>query len=200
MKEKIIFILYGLFVSLMTLYIHETRENMEPVTVATSQTVYGTYQTETEMPEAMPEQPEQFIPADMELDAGLQGWIYRYCLDKKISPALVMAVIEKESNCDTDAVGDGGEAIGLMQIQSRWHTERMQEAGVTDLTDAEQNIMIGVDYLLELFRTNPEAEWVLNAYNGGQAYADRIQEKGITTDYSREILTRAAEIERTWEK
>lgn len=145
-----IFILYGLFVSLMTLYIHETRENMEPVTVATSQTVYGTYQTETEMPEAIPEQLEQFIPADMELDAGLQEWIYRYCLDKKISPALVMAMIEKESSCNTAAVGDNGEAVGLMQIQSRWNKERMQELEVTDLTEERQNITVGVDYLLEL--------------------------------------------------
>lgn len=158
MRKKIVFILFGLFVGLMTLYIHEARESMEPVTVATSQTVYGTYQTETEMPEAIPEQPEQFTPIDIELDAELQEWIYNYCLILKLSPALVMAVIERESQCDTNALGDAGEAIGLMQIQVRWHKERMQALGITELTDSKQNITVGVDYLLELFKTNPEVE------------------------------------------
>lgn len=198
MKEKTLFILFGLFVSLMTLYIHEARESIEPV-VATSQPLYRIYQIETEMPEAAPEQPEEFTPADVELDAELQEWIYNYCMERKISPALVMAVIEKESQCDINAMGDAGEAIGLMQIQVRWHKERMQALEATELTDSRQNITVGVDYLLELFKTNPEVEWVLNAYNGGQTYANRMQEKGITTDYAAAILARAAEIERMWE-
>lgn len=201
MREKIIFLAFGLFISLMTLHIYTKRENTEPVTVATSQPECRIYQIETETPEVEPVQLPQkkFTPIDIELDAELQYWIYNYCLDLKISPALVLAVIERESNYNINAVGDNGEAIGLMQIQSQWHIERMQELGITDLTDSKQNIIVGVNYLLELFRKNPEAEWVLNAYNGGQTYADRMQEKGITTDYAIAILARAAEIERMME-
>lgn len=150
MREKIIFLVFGLFVSLMTLYIHEARESIEPV-VVTSQPLYRIYQIETEMPEAAPEQPEEFTPADVELDAELQEWIYNYCMERKISPALVMAVIEKESQCDINAMGDAGEAIGLMQIQVRWHKERMQALEATELTDSRRNITVGVDYLLELW-------------------------------------------------
>lgn len=137
-----------------------------------------------------------FTPADIELDAELQQWIYDYCISKNISPSLVMAIIEKESDCDSGTVGDSGESIGLMQIQSKWHSERIEQLKVTNLEDPQQNIMVGVDYLLELFEMNPEVEWVLNAYNGGQAYANRMENKSISTDYSKYILTRASEIER----
>lgn len=147
---------------------------------------------------APPEQPQEkvFIQADIELDAELQQWIYDYCISKNISPSLVMAIIEKESDCDSSSVGDSGESIGLMQVQSKWHNERIEQLNVTNLEDPQQNIMVGVDYLIELFSINPEVEWVLNAYNGGQAYADRIQNASISTDYSRYILARASEIER----
>lgn len=196
-KEKLIMLLFGAFVSLATLYISDAREKIEPLTIATSQEEKVViYQ---EVPE--PEQEKSFYPVEeIPLDAEMQEWIYNYCLDKKISPALVLAIIEKESSFESGAVGDGGEAIGLMQIQVRWHTERMEKLGITDLEDAKQNIQVGVDYLAELFQLNPEAEWVLNAYNGGRAYADRMEEKNIQTDYSNWILNRAAEIERLVEK
>ena len=196
MKEKLIMLLFGAFVSLATLYISDAREKIEPLTIATSQEEKVViYQ---EVPE--PEQEKSFYPVEeIPLDAEMQEWIYNYCLDKKISPTLVLAIIEKESSFESGAVGDGGEAIGLMQIKfggipSEW------KSGITDLEDAKQNIQVGVDYLAELFQLNPEAEWVLNTYNGGQAYADRMEEKNIQTDYSNWILNRAAEIERLVEK
>lgn len=197
MKEKLIMLLFGAFVSLATLYISDAREKIEPLTVATSQEEKVViYQ---EIPE--PEQEKSFYPAEeIPLDAEMQEWTYDYCIGKNISPALVLAIIEKESNYNSQANGDNGEAVGLMQIQSKWHAGRIELLGITDLEDPRQNIITGVDYLLELFRLNPEVEWVLNAYNGGQVYADRMEEKNIQTDYSVWILNRAAEIERLVEK
>lgn len=133
---------------------------------------------------------------EVKLDAELQQWIMSYSYERHISPFVVFAIIEKESDYDADAVGDAGKSIGLMQIQEKWHQERMEELGLYDLWDSRQNIQVGIDYLLELLDENPDMEWVLNAYNGGRAYADR--KKTTHTEYATYILTRAAELEKEW--
>lgn len=132
----------------------------------------------------------------VKLSAEMQQWIMSYSYERHISPFIVFAIIEKESDYDADAVGDAGESIGLMQIQEKWHQERMEELGLSDLWDSQQNIQTGIDYLLELLDENPDMEWVLNAYNGGRAYADRKKE--THTEYATYILTRAAELEKEW--
>lgn len=104
-----------------------------------------------------------------------EEWLKEYCYSKHISPYLVMAVIETESKGQTDIIGDNGNSFGLMQIQKRFHTERMDKLGVNDLLDPKQNVIVGVDILLELFRQNDNINWVLMAYNGGVAYANRMQ-------------------------
>lgn len=133
---------------------------------------------------------------DVKLSAEMQQWVMSYSYERHISPFIVFAIIEKESDYDAEAVGDAGESIGLMQIQEKWHQERMEELGLSDLWDSQQNIQTGVDYLLELLDENPDMEWVLNAYNGGCAYADR--KKDTHTEYATYILTRAAELEKEW--
>lgn len=102
-----------------------------------------------------------------------------------LDPGIVKAIIKVESGGDPNAVGDGGEAIGLMQIQPRWHKERMERLGVTDLTDPESNVRVGCDYLAELLN---KYDWdyiaALTAYNAGTATAK--------TDYAEKILNERA--------
>lgn len=86
-----------------------------------------------------------------------------YNLDARV----LRAICEKESRMNADAVGDGGEAYGLMQIQPKWHKERMARLGVTDLLDPQQNIMVGADLLRELLDMHGTYERALNAYNTG---------------------------------
>lgn len=193
MKKELFLILYGAFVSIMTLTIHDARQ--QPV--ATSQSKEVVAVEASVMPVIEPVRRQKLYTDQIRLDPDLQEWLIGYCSDRHISPCLAMALIEQESDCDPDCVyvTDKEESIGLMQINTRWHTERMEELGVTDILDPKQNIIVGVDYLLELFRTNPETEWVLNAYNGGEAYADRMAEIGIVTDYSLQIMNRAKELE-----
>ena len=154
---------------------------------------------ETTVVDVVPIRQQESIHIDgVKLNSKLQSWIFEYCDTKKISPCLVLAIIEQESECDPDCtyITETEESVGWMQIQEKWHRDRMDRLGVTDLTDPYQNIQTGIDYLLELFETKPEVEWVLNAYNGGKAYADKMQEKKIDTDYSQKILRRATELER----
>lgn len=71
-----------------------------------------------------------------------------------------MAVIERESSGRPTVVSDMG-CVGLMQVNPRFHSERMKRLGVTDLTDIDGNIHVGTDYLMELFEKHGEVYLVL---------------------------------------
>lgn len=126
---------------------------------------------------------------DIPLSYEVQHHIYELSWEYDIDPILVMAIIQKESKCNPDAIGDYGNAIGLMQIQQRWHHERMRDLNCTDLSDAYQNITVGMDYLAELFEGDMSTEWVLMAYNGGRSWANKHARVGYTTKYAREVIS-----------
>jgi len=131
------------------------------------------------------------------LSEQLQDHIFAECEKKGISPALVLAVIGQESQYDASAVGDGGNSVGLMQVQERWHRERMERLGCTDLQDPYQNITVGVDLLAELYNMNPDIYWVLMAYNGGTDYADGMIGANSYSSYAVEVVSTAEELERS---
>ena len=85
-------------------------------------------------------------------------------------------------------IGDGGESFGYMQVQPKWHKERMDRYGVTDLMDPYSNFLVGCDYLVELAETDRGIQWMLHAYNGGPAYANRLAEAGKVSQYASDVL------------
>ena len=123
----------------------------------------------------------------------LEFYIERVCEPVHICPEFVEAIIERESSYNPKAVN--GDCIGLMQISERWHKERMAEFGVTDLTDPFDNILVGVDYLRELFEKYEDPGMVLMVYNGDSRAKD-LQTTGNLSEYAEWILTRSAELER----
>ncbi len=133
---------------------------------------------------------------DVPLDEDLQTYIFELSENIGIDPAIVIAIIEKESNYDISAVGDHGRSLGLMQIQFRWHTARMAELRCDDLLDARQNVCVGIDILADLLEEGKSIEWVLMAYNGGHTYADRLASEGRVSEYAAEVLKMAEELER----
>lgn len=143
-------------------------------------------ETTTEIPilDSVPFEPE------------LQEWIYTYSCDRGISPYLVYAVCWRESRYNIDIAGDNGESHGLMQIKAKYHTERLNRLGVSDLYDPKQNIKVGVDYLVELlnYREDATLEWVLMAYNGGPTYADEMQKNGKVSGYALEVISKMNEL------
>lgn len=200
MKVKLYDAIIGIWLlCLVAVYIQLTRRE-EPQEAYTSEQQV-THQEESDIESAtldIVKAEKSYIEKleDVKLSTEMQQWIMSYSYERHISPFIVFAIIEKESDYDVNAVGDAGESIGLMQIQEKWHQERMKELGLSDLWDSQQNIQVGIDYLLELLDENPDMEWVLNAYNGGRAYADRKKE--THTEYATYILTRAAELEKEW--
>lgn len=83
-----------------------------------------------------------------------------------------------------------------MQINESAQRDRINDLEVTDLYDPYQNVLVGIDYLVYLFETyGDNVHYVLMAYNGGEAYADRFYNKGIySTKYSRWIVDKAYEL------
>lgn len=110
-----------------------------------------------------------------------------------ICPELLMAIVERESSGVPDA--ENGDCKGLMQIYTKWHSDRMDRLGVTDIFDEQGNILVGTDLLAELFEKYGDAAVVLMAYHGERNPAEKA-ERGEISDYAQGILERSAELER----
>lgn len=121
------------------------------------------------------------------LEEELQLHIADLCEEYHIQPELVLAVIEQESQYNPEAIGDSGNSLGLMQIQPRWHSERMQQLGCDDLFDPYQNVTVGIDILAEKLAKG-STEWALMAYNGGNQYADAMQARGVVSEYAEAVI------------
>lgn len=126
---------------------------------------------------------------DVPLSEDLQDYIIELCEDRNIDPTVIFAMIKQESTFNADAVGDGGNSLGLMQIQPRWHSERMEKLGCDDLLDPYQNVTVGIDILNDLLESGGSLEWALMAYNGGNAYADSNASQGILSAYAASVIS-----------
>ena len=126
-----------------------------------------------------------------DLDATMQWAIYDVCDRDNQLFCTVMAIAWKESLYQTDTIGDGGNSIGMMQINTRWKTDRMERLGVTDLTDPVQSAMVAVDLLRELagtFDSGISDTPTLMAYNMGPTGARRAIDAGTyETTYTQEV-------------
>lgn len=125
---------------------------------------------------------------DVPLASELQLYIANLCEEYHTDPALVIAMIGVESSYNADAVGDGGDSVGLMQIQEQWHAERMARLGASDLTNPYENVIVGIDYIAEQLDKGQGVEWALMAYNGGVAYANEMTAAGKVSDYATEVM------------
>ncbi|MBU9729150.1 transglycosylase SLT domain-containing protein [Diplocloster modestus] len=124
----------------------------------------------------------------------LRTYIEATSAEYNICPELVEAIIEAESNWNPKAVN--GQCIGLMQINSYWHQGRMKRLGVTDLTEPRQNILVGIDYLSQLFSENEDIYLVLMKYNMRQDTAYQKWGAGDYSNYAVSVAARSSELER----
>lgn len=133
---------------------------------------------------------------DVPLTDDLQSHIFETCEAYGVDPAMVIAMVERESMYNASTIGDKGRSYGLMQIQPRWHSERMSKLGCNNLLDPYQNITVGVDFIAELYKSGKSTEWVLMAYNGGCGYANNMIAQGRVSEYASTVLTNRAAL--TW--
>lgn len=134
---------------------------------------------------------EQFAPWDIPLDEDLQTYIHDLCEEYNMSYALIVALIDTESDFDTDAVSTTGD-YGLMQINEINHKDGY------DYTNAYDNVKHGIKALHKLCVKYEEAELALMAYNMGEAGAAAAWNKGVySTEYTRNIMEIKCSYERS---
>lgn len=124
------------------------------------------------------EVPEEVIELSEELGE-------KYC----ICPELLQAMAWRESRFKPEAVN--GTCIGIMQVSERWHRDRMERLGATDLTDMRQNMLVATDYIAELADKYGDIDIVLMVYNG-----DSRAGTGIVSEYAKTIIALSADLER----
>lgn len=107
-----------------------------------------------------------YFRSDVPLDGDTQALLHAACEEAGITYELALAVIRKETEFQ-NVMGDNGNSYGYMQIQPRWHEDRMERLGVTDLTDPYSNFRVGCDFLAELL-SKYTLEEALTAYNSGK--------------------------------
>ena len=116
------------------------------------------------------------IPMSSDLQKSLQ----EACEEFDVPYALALGLIDTESDF-TNLIGDGGYSKGYMQIQQRFHSERMRNLGVADLMDPSGNFRVGLSLLSELKSKYGTWEAALTAYNRGHY-------PGYTTYYATSVL------------
>lgn len=113
----------------------------------------------------------------------------------QIDPALIKAVIWRESGFDAEAVGKAGE-LGLMQVMEdaawEWaHAERFETFHHGLIRDPQRNVMCGSYYLSKLLKrytnTDNPVVYALADYNAGRAHVLRWA-KGTAVTNSQQFL------------
>lgn len=109
-----------------------------------------------------------------------------------ICPELIQAIVFYESSNKMSARSGG--CIGYMQVSEKWHSGRADRLGVS-IYDGYGNILTGTDYLYELCRQYGDVALALMVYNGT---ADALEqaESGVISDYAKNILELAEQLER----
>lgn len=146
-------------------------------------------------------------PTTVKAETDIFLYIDEVCEQRGMDPNLVIALCETESSLHypsgdnlwiaAKAVNGKGDSacIGLGQVSERWHKDRMERLGVTDLTDPYDNILVTVDYLVELFEDlDADPALVLETYNGDSRIW-KTYASGWMSEYATKILDRAYELD-----
>lgn len=132
---------------------------------------------------------------DTYIDEEIQGYVIEISELYDLNPNLIFAMIEAESSGRRKVVSKAG-CVGLMQVSPKWHKERMDRLGVSDLKDAYGNILVGCDYVAEMFAKYDDVYCVLMGYNQGE-YSGAIGKamEGKYSAYAKKIVKRMNELD-----
>ena len=148
-----------------------------------------------EPPKATPSPaPVAWAKYPVPLDKEMQLYVVEESTKRGVSPCVVFAIIQTESDFDAGKIGDNGRSYGLMQVYASEHTERCLALNAVNLLDPRQNVTVGIDILAELNGYKMPLEWVLMAYNGGMGYATTMWNEGKVSDYAKTVMSLAGQI------
>lgn len=189
--DLILGILVGICVGFLIWHKTEPTGTEDPVQITDDTKTYGTADGRVFTGEVnwVGSDAPDFSPLNVDMDEYLQEYVFNLCYCYNIDWTLVMALIEKESQYQSNVVSKTDD-YGLMQINKsnfEWLTD---VTGVTDFLNAKDNIRCGVFVLRKLFEKYDDPCKVLMAYNMGENGAGKLWDMGIyQTEYSQDVLT-----------
>ena len=189
--DMILGILVGTLVGFLIWHKTEPTGTEDPVQITDDTKTYGTADGRVFTGEVnwVGSDAPDFSPLDVDMDEDLQEYVFNLCYCYNIDWTLVMALIEKESQYQSNVISKTDD-YGLMQINKsnfEWLTD---VTGVTDFLNAKDNIRCGVFVLRKLFEKYDDPCKVLMAYNMGENGAGKLWDMGIyQTEYSQDVLT-----------
>lgn len=152
------------------------------------------WRTDEEVRDILEKHPERVPVTLLESEARILGYLTEIEAAGKsfdLDPALIAAVISKESGGDWDAVGDQDTrypSYGLMQIRLTTAEMLGYTGDATDLLNPSVNVRYGSEYLRwQMDRYDGNVETAIAAYNTGTAYlkGDRFKNQGYVDDVLR---------------
>ena len=88
----------------------------------------------------------------------------KYGEEYGIKPELLEAIAWRESRFKKSATN--GPCVGIMQINTNVHKDRIKELGIEDAYDTDANVHIAADLIADLLAENPSIEYMLARYHG----------------------------------
>ena len=135
-------------------------------------------------------EPEGPVYYDVPLEHDLQDVVFQEADRWGVPAALLLAMMEHESNYQADVISSTGD-YGIMQINEINHQRLREALGITDFLDPEQSIACGAYMIGSLLAEyDGDVHHALTAYNRGEGGARAYYRETGTyeTDYSREIV------------
>lgn len=111
-----------------------------------------------------------------------------------VEPELIQSIIWHESRYNPDNINSIG-CMGLMQICTVWHQDRIERLGVTDLLDPYSNILVGVD-MLASYISQGDIGLGLMLYSQTHNSAYALHAEGRLSWYATSVLNRVEMIKR----
>ena len=173
-----------IFLSLVNIF-HVTTASAEPKAIK-----FETKQIQTPMPTEIVVHEPPSLTAEQKIDS----YIYEIAASYNLDPYLVQSIVWHESRYNPEAENYDGSCVGLMQVSTYWHRDRAKKLGVTDFYDPKSNILVGCDYLAELFETREDPALVLMMYNGNHSSAIKKYRAGEISGYAKSVLNRQQQL------
>ncbi|MGN1158228.1 MAG: transglycosylase SLT domain-containing protein [Agathobacter sp.] len=111
-----------------------------------------------------------------------------------IAPELLIAIIERESGGDANAVNPVTGCMGPMQLHPAYADYYLEKAGCSDPFNPEHNIRAGCEILTEKFEQYIDLPLVLMKYHGESKAISRFK-SGKYSKYCIEIMERMEEMQ-----
>jgi hypothetical protein len=146
---------------------------------------------EVELEEEVEDEESENFYYDIPLSNNIQDFIYEMSEKYDVEVELILAVIEQESNFDSNCRSTTNDT-GLMQINDINLDELKENLNITNLYDPYQNIEAGTYFLKKcLDAANNELNPALMCYNFGIGGARELWKEGIySSQYSRDIVAK----------